>query len=49
MFRNSFDEFKREQDDFRKQLEDMTRYREAFMARRNGKKTKSFFLNISII
>ena len=37
ILRNSFEEFKREQDEYRKQLEDISRRKEAAMGRRKGK------------
>jgi hypothetical protein len=44
MFRNSFDEFKREQNEYRKQLEDIAQYRETVIGRRKGKKQDIFFI-----
>jgi len=37
MFRDTLDEFKREQNEYRQQLEDITRQKEAAMGRRQGK------------
>ena len=36
MLRTSFEEFKREQDEYRRQLEDITKSKEAAMQRRKG-------------
>jgi hypothetical protein len=37
ILRNSYEEFKREQDDYRRQLEEITKNKEAAMQRRKGK------------
>jgi hypothetical protein len=42
MLRNSLEEFKREQNEYRKQLEDIARYKDAAMQRRKGKKRQDF-------
>jgi len=46
MLRNSFEEFKREQNEYRKQLEDIAKIREAAIQRRKGRrrKTKRFLV-----
>jgi hypothetical protein len=36
MLRNSFEEFKRDQDEYRKQLEDISKTKEAVLGRRKG-------------
>lgn len=43
MLRNSLEEFKREQNEYRKQLEDIARYKDAAMQRRKGKKNQQGF------
>ena len=37
ILRNSFEEFKREQDEYRKQLEEISKFKESAMGRRKGK------------
>ncbi len=37
ILRNSFEEFKREQDEYRKQLEEISKIKESAMGRRKGK------------
>jgi hypothetical protein len=41
MLRNSLEEFKREQNEYRKQLEDISRTKEAAMQRRKGRRRKN--------
>jgi hypothetical protein len=42
MLRNSLEEFKREQNEYRQQLEDITKNKEAAMKRRKGFLKKNF-------
>jgi len=43
MLRNSLEEFKREQNEYRQQLEDITKNKEAAMKRRKGFFKKNFY------
>ena len=45
ILRSSFEEFKREQDEYRKQLEEISKAKEAALGRRKGKNDIYFLLN----
>jgi hypothetical protein len=44
LLRNSFEEFKREQDEYRRQLEDISRIKETTLGRSKGKELFFLFL-----